>query len=753
MPRSPSPAPRDRDRERDRDSRPSSSRKDRSRSRERSSRKYDDLDDRDRRTSSSHRDYHDDRRRDRDRDRDDETDRGREKSSKKRDRSRDREEKKDKKDKKRHRSRSKSPSAKSAKKEAKAAARREKEAEDARAIAELSMYTSTDNPFHDANLGTQFKWVKKAEKDKKAGISLEESSRRDAIRRVEAKEELERLNKRRAEREEEMQLREEEESRMARLAESAMMEDWINKEDDFHLEQARRRAGIRMKENRAKAIDFLAINLRFAQPYVEEEKHGLDKDDSGWGWDDAGLEMDIEEPYKIFDNLTLADTEELREDINMYLSLEKSPSNIEFWQSMLTVCTARLRELRSATLPEESRPNPAVEAEISNLLSGKSLVQLEQLEGSVQAKLSSGEPVDTDYWEGLLRSLQVWKARAKLHAMHEVVLQNRLEQLRLRQREDALKVQSDVAALVSSTQSRLAAGETEFGADLEDIEEETAEGNVEEVWDEEEMEIELVDPKKFSYEDRLIVVLEEDEVFKKLFAQRRQITSTKFVPRSARPNVNTGLDASASAADLQAEALYRAEAAKKLDEDEEIFNIEEGLGNVTSYTWQDKYRPRKPRYFNRVHTGFEWNKYNQTHYDSDNPPPKVVQGYKFNIFYPDLINNQEAPTYVIVRDKEEPEIATIIFKAGPPYEDIAFKIVNKEWEHSHKRFAPMRQRQRLIRKKGSGVHSIEVCYSFTSTSDETFTESDRLPPFTSRRSLPEFIFHRYTCVYHVIEHD
>lgn len=35
---------------------------------------------------------------------------------------------------------------------------------------------------------------------------------------------------------------------------------------------------------------------------------------------------------------------------------------------------------------------------------------------------------------------------------------------------------------------------------------------------------------------------------------------------------------------------------------------------------------------------YEWNKYNQTHYDYDNPPPKVVQGYKFNILYHDLID-------------------------------------------------------------------------------------------------------------------
>lgn len=58
-----------------------------------------------------------------------------------------------------------------------------------------------------------------------------------------------------------------------------------------------------------------------------------------------------------------------------------------------------------------------------------------------------------------------------------------------------------------------------------------------------------------------------------------------------------------------------------------------------------RYAPRKPRYFNRVHTGYEWNKYNQTHYDTENPPPKVVQGYKFNIFYPDLIDRSVAPTY------------------------------------------------------------------------------------------------------------
>jgi len=66
------------------------------------------------------------------------------------------------------------------------------------------------------------------------------------------------------------------------------------------------------------------------------------------------------------------------------------------------------------------------------------------------------------------------------------------------------------------------------------------------------------------------------------------------------------------------------------------------------YWWHDKYRPRKPKYFNRVHTGYEWNKYNQTHYDHDNPPPKIVQGYKFNIFYPALDMNGINTTRLIM---------------------------------------------------------------------------------------------------------
>jgi len=118
------------------------------------------------------------------------------------------------------------------------------------------------------------------------------------------------------------------------------------------------------------------------------------------------------------------------------------------------------------------------------------------------------------------------------------------------------------------------------------------------------------------------------------------------------------------------------------DEEEELGEALEAVSSKT-YSWQDKYRPRKPRYFNRVKTGYDWNKYNQAHYDKDNPPPKVVQGYKFNIFYTDLIDPTNTPQFSL-EPADSDDFCIIRFRAGAPYEDIAFKVVNREWSKSRK---------------------------------------------------------------------
>ena len=79
----------------------------------------------------------------------------------------------------------------------------------------------------------------------------------------------------------------------------------------------------------------------------------------------------------------------------------------------MVVCKARLEDLRQQTT-EGRRGGPSnreVESTISSLLSDKTYEQLVELQRSIQAKLSSGDPVDVDYWEGLLKSLLVWKAK------------------------------------------------------------------------------------------------------------------------------------------------------------------------------------------------------------------------------------------------------------------------------------------------------------------------------------------------------
>ena len=77
-----------------------------------------------------------------------------------------------------------------ARKLAKRAAREEiKAREEANrlAAAELSVYSSTDNPFNDANLTQQFVWNKKQEQEKKAGLTREDARLKDQQRRIEAK--------------------------------------------------------------------------------------------------------------------------------------------------------------------------------------------------------------------------------------------------------------------------------------------------------------------------------------------------------------------------------------------------------------------------------------------------------------------------------------------------------------------------------------------------------------------------------------
>ncbi|KAI9205362.1 mid region of cactin-domain-containing protein [Polychytrium aggregatum] len=552
----------------------------------------------------------------------------------------------------------------------KAEERKQKESQIAAQMSATLGYTDKDNPFGDSSLSTKFIWVQKIKKEKVMGITSEDKRRADAERRHELELELAKLKKRREEREVEMQLREQEQIRMQREQDRIAFGDWEEREAGFHLQQAKKRAQIRIKEGRARPIDIMAMNLSLATDTEVAAE-----------FDALGLEMDLEEPYHIFENIGESEVEELYKDIQLYLSLEKDENNRAFWEAMIIVCDDELSRHRAKGKPRTG-VSLQVEQEISAMLKGKTFDQLRILQKQVENKLSSGEALDFEYWEALLKSVIVWKAKAKLRDMHQFMLHQRLTKLREQQRAEAEKAQHELREQVSRPMTSISAfglaRESQAVAGAED------EGDLEE-----EEEAELYDPSmspRISTEidkaDADFDVVDEDADFESLSQNRSIPTSSARSITAAAAQSSMAVSAPA----MDPEAAFIKESAARMGIDEEEFNIEDmGATGSQTYLWQDKYRPRKPRYFNRVHTGYEWNKYNQTHYDSDNPPPKVVQGYKFNIFYPDLIDKAKAPTFKIIRDEGYPDTVILRFMAGPPYEDVAFRIVNREWEHSHKK--------------------------------------------------------------------
>lgn len=397
------------------------------------------------------------------------------------------------------------------------------------------------------------------------------------------------------------------------------------------------------------------------------------------------------------------DTVELEQDIKMYLSLEKSAVNIQFWEAMQVVCQHRLAELRD---PERAAGgalyNAEVDAGARDIVAGLSISKLDALEERTRALLAGGGAVDSEFWALVLDKIALARAQNRLAGIHEVVLRNRLELFKKRQREDAARAQAD-----------LAEGEPE---EVEEAYEADEEDHVEAY--ERDMSPAPLDLDAVVRDAELchLPIVEEADLLRALYAARHTVSAKAYMPKVARAEpAQSQAEAPAPPAghhDIDAETEAHWKAALRAEpqdwgDSESEHDMEEGdLADAlpaADYDWSDRFRPRKPRYFNRVHTGYEWTQYNQSHYDFDNPPPKIVQGYKFNIFYPDLIDKSVTPTYVVKKIPGDDDTQIIIFQAGPPYEDIAFRIVKKPWEYSH--------RKGFVSTFGAGV--LRLYFSFS----------------------------------------
>ncbi|KAL3918033.1 MAG: hypothetical protein SGILL_004438, partial [Bacillariaceae sp.] len=417
-------------------------------------------------------------------------------------------------------------------------------------------YTAEENPFNDPNLHETFTWTKKKQQ-KTADNAADGAQNRDTI------EEIETIRRRRKERELEREEMDRLRAEEARMKELENYDEWQKKEEEFHLEQQRKRSAIRLVEGREKPIDILAKNLLlFGLTEEEKQKRAAVKYQERYNALDEvqKLDAELEEPHKIVGYLKLVELQELLVDIDAFRLLEKEAMGdagnqtiITYWEALSVAVKDEIRMLQNGG--EGSAYAKKVEG-IKAIFKGQSRPDLVKMRDEIQGKLrnaaSSGDAeFDRAYWLSVMDQLTVHLAKTDLSELHSKMLVRQLE--KLEQRKEAL----------SEQQKNEAAGTQQS------------------------------DVQKGDHD-------------------------------GSQSTVPTNVDANFG--NLEEELGLTDEVA-----------LAAAAGNKT-YSWQDRYAPRKPRYFNRVRTGFDWNKYNQTHYDSENPPPKIVQGYKFNIFYPDLVD-------------------------------------------------------------------------------------------------------------------
>ncbi|XP_039998968.1 cactin isoform X2 [Xiphias gladius] len=586
-----------------------------------------------------------------------------------------------------------------AKKEAKEKKRREKMGWSE----EYMGYTNADNPFGDNNLLGTFKWQKALDKKGIGHLGEKELKERNKCIQEENRRELQKVKQLRLEREREKAMRETELEMLQREKEAEHFKTWAEQEDNFHLHQAKLRSKIRIRDGRAKPIDLLA-------KYISAE--------------DDDLAVEMHEPYTFLNGLTVTDMDDLLEDIKVYMELEQG-KNVDFWRDMTTITEDEISKLRkleaSGKGPGDRREgiNTAVSTDVQTVFKGKTYSQLQALHLNIEAKIrAGGSNLDIGYWESLLQQVRVYMARARLRERHQDVLRQKLcklkqeqgveseplfpiikEEPRSEEDEETVGGQTRETTTEEPRQSSSSSSTKSKNREPEDEEEEAGPstsnaGNQDEDGGEE-------GDRKDEEEKGEVVeaVLTEEDLIQQSQAEydsgrysptllmsselpldTHTITPEEDIHRLqlARRQLQVTGDANESAED----AFVR-RAKEGMGNDEAQFSVEFPVTGKM-YLWADKYRPRKPRFFNRVHTGFEWNKYNQTHYDFDNPPPKIVQGYKFNIFYPDLIDKRSTPQYFLEPSPDNKDFGILRFHAGPPYEDIAFKIVNREWEYSHR---------------------------------------------------------------------
>lgn len=111
-----------------------------------------------------------------------------------------------------------------------------------------------------------------------------------------------------------------EQTRRNQIQEAEQMREWVSKEDDFVLKQSKKKAHIRVREGRAKFIDWLAVTLSVIDTTTDPLEDETDDP-----------ELDIVDPAGVFEGLSRSQLQDLGKDIDTYFALESNVGNRRYW--------------------------------------------------------------------------------------------------------------------------------------------------------------------------------------------------------------------------------------------------------------------------------------------------------------------------------------------------------------------------------------------------------------------------------------
>ena len=264
-----------------------------------------------------------------------------------------------------------------------------------------------------------FVWGKKKDKDKSEG----KVERDDEVSRLKLMKDIDRVRKRRVDRENELEEMERLRAEEQRLREASQYENWEEKEEEFHTQQTKVRSKIRLIEKREKPIDILARHILLVESFNSSEKEELDLGSSLAALEH--LHVELSEPLAVVEELDVEELGELIGDLDKYLEIEvkNKGSFVEFWASLKEVTAATLRRRKNRS----SGVHKSVKADVKKIMGGKVSEDLKLLLEDIRKSIREGKRSDVEYWEQMEQEVSVEVARAIVREVHRDLLRQQME--------------------------------------------------------------------------------------------------------------------------------------------------------------------------------------------------------------------------------------------------------------------------------------------------------------------------------------